>query len=72
MTAHQDLFQSLKGFPIDLKKIYPKSFTSTKGLTYGLIRTAEGKKLAVLGASAPSWQTPFKEILLRYIHSEDL
>jgi tagaturonate epimerase len=59
MTAHQDPFQSLKGFPIDLKKIYPKSFLSRKGLTYGLIRTAEGKKLAVLGDNGPVLADPF-------------
>jgi hypothetical protein len=60
MTAHQDPFQSLKGFPIDLKKIYPKSFLSRKGLTYGLIRTAEGKKLAVLGDNGPVLADPFQ------------
>src|SRR5512136_2432401 len=58
MTAHQDPFQFLKGFPIDLKKIYPKSFLSRKGLTYGLIRTAEGKKLAVLGDNGPVLADP--------------
>jgi hypothetical protein len=39
----------VKGFPVDLVKIYPKSVCSLNGLTYGLIRTADGKKLAVTG-----------------------
>ncbi len=60
MTAHHDLFQSLEGFPIELQKIYPKSFTSRKGLTYGLIRTAEGKKLVVLGENDPVLADPFQ------------
>jgi hypothetical protein len=39
----------VKEFPIDLIKIYPKSVCPLNGLTYGLIRTAEGKKLMVTG-----------------------
>jgi hypothetical protein len=60
MMTHQDLFQFLKNFPIDLQKIYPKSLTSRKGLTYGLIRTAEGKKLVVLGENDPVSADPFQ------------
>lgn len=60
MTAHLDPFQFLKGLPIGLQKIYPKSFTSRKGLTYGLIRAAEGKKLAVWGENNPVLADPFQ------------
>jgi len=60
MTNHQDLFQSLEGFPIGLQKTYPKSFTFKNGLTYGLIRTAEGKKLIVWGESDPVLADPFQ------------
>lgn len=60
MTAHLDPFQSLKGFPIGLEKIYPKSFTYRNGLTYGLIRAAEGKKLVVWGENDPVLADPFQ------------
>jgi len=43
------ILQSLKTFPIDLLKIYPRSFCSKNGLGYGLIRTPEGKKFMVMG-----------------------
>lgn len=44
-----DLFRELKeGFP-GVLKIYPNSICSLDGLTYGLIRTAGGKKLVVTG-----------------------
>ena len=48
-SEREKIIQSVKGFPIDLLKIYPKSVCSLNGLTYGLIRTAEGKKMAVTG-----------------------
>jgi tagaturonate epimerase len=60
MTTHQDLLQSLKGFPIAIEKIYPKSFTVRKGLTYGLIRTAGSKKLVVLGEDDRVLKDPFQ------------
>jgi hypothetical protein len=60
MITHQDLFESLKRFPIELQKIYQKSFTSRKGLTYGLIRTAEGKKLVVWGDNDPVLADPLQ------------
>jgi hypothetical protein len=66
MTTHQDLFQSLKGFPIDLQRVYPKSFTSRKGLDYGLIRTAEGKKLVVLGENDRVLADPFQGTYYSY------
>jgi len=44
-----EILQSLKTFPIDLLKIYPRSFCSKNGLWYGLIGTLEGKKFVVMG-----------------------
>lgn len=48
-SATDEIHRSLTSFPIDLLKIYPRSFCSKKGLQYGLIRTSEGKKLFVMG-----------------------
>jgi len=48
-SATDEIRRSLTSFPIDLLKIYPRSFCSKKGLQYGLIRTSEGKKLFVMG-----------------------
>jgi len=56
----KEIFQSLKQFPLDLLKIYPKSFSSMNGLTYGLVRTPEGKKLVVLGEKGAVLSDPFK------------
>ncbi len=47
--AQDEILRSLKAFPIDLLKIYPKSFSCVNGLFYGLIRTSGGKRLAVMG-----------------------
>lgn len=43
------IIRSLRAFPIDLLKVYPSSLCFKNGLIYGLIRTQEGKKLAVMG-----------------------
>src|SRR4030043_2333015 len=48
-SANNNFFKMVKEFPVDLIKIYSKSVCSLNGLTYGLIRTAEGKKLMVTG-----------------------
>ena len=50
----------LKPFPITLLKVYPKSFCSRDGLTYGLIRIPKGKRLAVLGEKGKARKDPFK------------
>ena len=47
--ASNEIIQSLKTFPIDLLKFYPRSLHSINGIGYGLIRTREGKKLVVIG-----------------------
>jgi hypothetical protein len=47
--ALEEIIRSLKGFPIDLLKIYPRSFCPKDRLWYGLIRTQGGKKLVVMG-----------------------
>ncbi len=58
--GEQNLLQFLKPFPIDLQKIYFRSFCFMNGLTYGLIRTSGGKKLVVMGKKGPVLEDPFK------------
>jgi hypothetical protein len=48
-STSNNFFKMVKEFPIDLIKIYPKSVCPLNGLTCGLIRTTEGKKLVVTG-----------------------
>jgi tagaturonate epimerase len=50
----------LKSFPITLLKVYPKSFCSRNGLTYGLVRIPQGKRLVVLGAKGEVRKDTFK------------
>ena len=45
---------------MDFHKIYPRSFSSLNGLTYGLVRTSNGKKLVVMGENDPVLADPFK------------
>ena len=54
------IIDSLKPFPIHLLKIYPRSFSPLNGLTYGLVRTIEGKRLVVLGEKAALLADPFR------------
>jgi len=56
----KEIVQVLKGFSVDLLKIYPRSFCFANGLLYGLIRTPEGKGLAVLGDKGPVLADPFR------------
>jgi len=58
--GEQDLLQSVKPFFMNLEKIYPRSFCSVNGLTYGLIRIPEGKKLVVMGKKRPVLEDPFQ------------
>lgn len=44
-----EIVRSLETFPIELLKIYPRSFCTKNGLGYGLIRTREDKKCVVMG-----------------------
>ena len=60
VMGEQDLLRSLKSFPVDLQKIYPRSFCFMNGLTYGLIQTSGGKKLVVMGKKGPVLEDPFK------------
>ncbi len=54
------IIDSLKPFPINLLKIYPKSFTSLNGMIYGLVRTLEGKRLVALGEKGALLEDPFR------------
>ena len=58
--SHGNISESLKRFPLQLLKFYPKSFVLKNGLIYGLIRNPEGKKLVVLGEKAGVLADPFK------------
>ena len=58
--GEEELLQILKPFFINLQKIYPRSFCSLNGLTYGLIRTSGDKKLLVMGKKSPVLADPFK------------
>ena len=58
--APDQILRSLRAFPIDLLKIYPRSFCSRNGLGYGLIRTSEGKRLAVMGERSHVLRDGFK------------
>jgi len=59
-SANQDIMKALQPFSIEVQKIYPQSFSSKNGLTYGLIRTSEGKKLVVMGENSRVVADPFK------------
>ena len=54
-----EIIRSLKPFSAELLKIYPKSFCRKNGLTYGLIRNPEGKKLVVMGEKRSVMADPF-------------
>jgi hypothetical protein len=58
--AHDGIIRSLKAFPVDLLKTYPRSSCSKNGLWYGLVRTSEGKKLAIMGERSRVLKDPFK------------
>ena len=59
-AVHSNILKSLQPFPMDFHKIYPRSFSSLNGLTYGLVRTSNGKKLVVMGENDPVLADPFK------------
>ena len=63
--TENDIRQTLKGFPIQPLKIYGRSFSKVNGLTYGLIRTGEGKKLAVVGEKQVILADPFRGTVLQ-------
>jgi hypothetical protein len=58
--VQDEILRFLKPFPINLLKIYPKSFCFKDGSWYGLIRTSEGKKLVVIGERSHLLKDPFE------------
>ena len=54
------IIRSLKAFPVDLLKIYPRSFCHKNGVGYGLVRTPHGKKLAIMGERSLVLKEPFQ------------
>ena len=55
-----EILRSLKRFPINLLKVYPKSFSVLHGRTYGLVRTPEGKKFVVIAEKERGSDDPFR------------
>ncbi len=58
-TFEEDLFHSLRSFPIRVEKIYGPSFLKTEDLVHGLIRVEGGKKWIVLGEKGSVLRDPF-------------
>lgn len=54
------IIRALKAFPVDLLKVYPRSFCHKNRLGYALIRTPDGKKLAVMGERSRVLKNPFQ------------
>jgi hypothetical protein len=61
-SSLEETLRILNKCPVKLIKIYPKSFCSLDGMTYGLIGTDEGQKLTVLGEKASVLDDPFHGI----------
>jgi len=59
-TQIKKIQKLLKPYPIPVLKIYPHSFCSRDGLTYGLIRLSQGKRLVVQGEMGKVRKDPFK------------
>ncbi len=51
--------KTLQAFPIDVQKIYPKSFRLMNSLIYGMIRTNQAKKFIVIGEKEHLLKDPF-------------
>ena len=54
------ILKSLKPFPLELLKIYPRSFCLADGIHYGMIRARDGRKLAVMGERQKLLKDPFQ------------
>jgi len=54
------IIRALKALPVDLLKVYPRSFCHKNRLGYALIRTPDGKKLAVMGERSRVLKNPFQ------------
>jgi tagaturonate epimerase len=54
--AFMKLFQP---FPVRIDRLYGRSFSSTDGLTHGLVRLPEGRKLVVVGDKGKVLADPF-------------
>ncbi len=64
-----EILRILQAFPIDLQKVYPRSFCSMNGLLYGMIRTNQGKKLIVIGEKELLFKDPFTGKILHHAPS---
>lgn len=59
-TSREAWVEALKRSPAKIVKVYPQSFTARGGLSYGLVRTREGRKLAVTGEKGAVSKDPFE------------
>jgi hypothetical protein len=51
--------KTLRTFPVDVQRIYHRSFRSLDGLLYGVVRINHGKKLIVIGEKETLLKDPF-------------
>jgi len=59
IPSFEEILKTLQAFPVDLQRVYPRSFSSMNGLLYGMIRTGDGKKLAIIGEKETLFKDPF-------------
>ena len=65
-----EILKILQAFPLNLQKVYPRSFCSMNGLLYGMIRTNQGKKkLIVIGDKELLFKDPFVGKIFRHAPS---
>jgi tagaturonate epimerase len=60
LTRIKKIQKLLNPYPVAVLKIYPQSFCIRDELTYGLIRTTQGKRLVVRGERGKVRKDPFK------------
>ncbi|MCJ7704143.1 MAG: hypothetical protein MUO28_01245, partial [Desulfobacterales bacterium] len=58
IPSSEEILKFLQAFPLNLQKVYPRSFCSMNGLLYGMIRTGQGKKLIVIGEKELLFKDP--------------
>jgi hypothetical protein len=59
IPSSEEILKILQVFPVNLRKIYPRSLYSRNGLLYGMIRTDQRKNLIVIGEKELLLKDPF-------------
>jgi hypothetical protein len=57
--SFEEILKILQAFPIELQRVYPRSFIPVNGLLYGMIRSSQGKKLVIVGEKETLLKDPF-------------